>query len=96
MTSEGWGQGCGENCFTLDEDGFTCRQVLDDPEVWRVELAMGDTFLPSVNAFVVRDADETLLVDTGTPDDFNDTRLMRARTRLGNALRGSIKDDGTV
>ncbi len=24
------------------------------------------------------------------------TRLMRARTRLGNALRGSIKDDGTV
>ena len=24
------------------------------------------------------------------------TRLMRARTRLGNTLRGSIKDDGTV
>ena len=83
MTSEGWGQGCGENCFTLDEDGFTCRQVLHDPEVWRVELAMGDTFLPSVNAFVVRDADETLLVDTGTPDDFNDTRLMRALLGLG-------------
>ena len=45
MTSEGWGQGCGENCFTLDGDGFTCHRVLDEPEVWRVELLMHDTFL---------------------------------------------------
>ena len=43
-----WGQGCGENCFTLDGDGFTCSRVLDEPEVWRVELLMHDTFLPSV------------------------------------------------
>ena len=80
---EGWGQGCGENCFTLDEDGFTCHRVLDEPEVWRVELLMHDTFLPSVNVFVVRDGDETLVVDSGTPDDFNDTRLMRALLGLG-------------
>ena len=76
-----WGQGCGENCFTLDGDGFTCSRLLDEPEVWRVELLMHDTFLPSVNAFVVRDGDETLVVDAGTSDDFNDTRLMRATLR---------------
>lgn len=75
---EGWGQGCGDFCFTLDEDGFTCRRVLDAPETWRVELLMHDTFLPSVNAFVVRDGGETLVVDAGTPDPLNDTRLMRA------------------
>lgn len=80
---EDWGQGCGANCFTLDGDGFTCRQVLDSPEVWRVELLMHDTFLPSVNAFVVRDGADTLVVDAGTPDDFNDTRLMRALVGLG-------------
>ena len=28
-----WGQGCGENCFTLDGDGFTCSRVLDEPEI---------------------------------------------------------------
>lgn len=78
-----WGQGCGENCFTLDGDGFICHRVLDAPEVWRVELLMHDTFLPSVNAFVVRDGGETLVVDSGTPDDFNDTRLMRALLGLG-------------
>ena len=80
---DGWGQGCGANCFTLDGDGFTCHQVLDEPEVWRVELLMGDTFLPSVNAFVVRDGADALVVDTGTPDEFNDTRLMRALLGLG-------------
>ncbi|MBM6774898.1 MBL fold metallo-hydrolase [Olsenella profusa] len=80
---EGWGAGCGANCFTLDEDGFTCRQVLDEPEVWRVELLMGDTFLPSVNAFVVVDGGEALVVDAGTPDPLNDTRLMRALLGLG-------------
>lgn len=80
---EDWGQGCGANCFTLDGDGFTCSQVLDEPEVWRVELLMHDTFLPSVNAFVVRDGTETLVVDAGTPDEFNDTRLMRALVGLG-------------
>ena len=78
-----WGQSCGDNCFTLDGDGFTCSRVLDEPEVWRVELLMHDTFLPSVNAFVVRDGDETLVVDAGTSDDFNDTRLMRALLGLG-------------
>lgn len=80
---EGWGCDCGPDCFTLDEDGFTCHRVLDEPEVWRVELLMGDTFLPSVNAFVVLDGREALVVDTGTPDDYNDTRLMRALVRLG-------------
>ena len=80
---EGWGQGCGANCFTLDEDGFTCRRVLDAPEVWRVELLMHDTFLPSVNAFVVLDGGEALVVDAGTPDPLNDTRLMRALLGLG-------------
>ena len=78
-----WGQGCGENCFTLDGDGFTCSRVLDEPEVWRVELLMHDTFLPSVNAFVVRDGGDTLVVDAGTSDDFNDTRLMRGLLGLG-------------
>lgn len=82
MTSEEWGCGCGPDCFTLDEDGFTCRKVLDAPEVWRVELLMHDTFLPSVNAFVVLDRGEALLVDAGTPDELNDTRLMRALVRL--------------
>ncbi len=79
---EEWGCGCGPDCFTLDEDGFTCRRVLDAPEVWRVELLMHDTFLPSVNAFVVLDGGEALVVDAGTPDPFNDTRLMRALVRL--------------
>lgn len=79
----GWGQGCGPNCFTLDEDGFTCRKVLDEPEVWRVELLMHDTFLPSVNAFVLMDGEESLVVDAGTPDPMNDTRLMRALLGLG-------------
>ena len=78
-----WGCGCGPDCFTLDEDGFTCHKVLDEPEVWRVELLMHDTFLPSVNAFVVLDAGEALVVDAGTPDWFNDTRLARALVRLG-------------
>lgn len=82
MTSEDWGCGCGPDCFTLDGDGFTCRRVLDAPEVWRVELLMHDTFLPSVNAFVVLDGGEALVVDAGTPDEFNDTRLMRALVRL--------------
>ena len=82
-SGEGWGQGCGANCFTLDEDGFTCRRVLDAPEVWRVELLMHDTFLPSVNAFVVLDGGEALVVDAGTPDPLNDTRLMRALLGLG-------------
>ena len=83
LPGEDWGQGCGANCFTLDEDGFTCRRVLDEPEVWRVELLMHDTFLPSVNAFVVLDGDEALVVDAGTPDPMNDTRLMRALLGLG-------------
>ncbi len=83
MASGEWGCGCGADCFTLDEDGFTCRKVLDAPEVWRVELLMRDTFLPSVNAFVLRDDGETLVVDAGTSDDFNDTRLMRALIGLG-------------
>ena len=83
MTSEEWGCGCGADCFTLDEDGFTCRKVLDAPEVWRVELLMHDTFLPSVNAFVLRDGADALVVDAGTSDDFNDTRLMRALLGLG-------------
>ena len=86
----GWGQGvsvgvsgapapdAAPTCFTLDEHGFTCSRVLDEPEVWRVELLMYDTFLPSVNAFVLRDGGETLIVDCGTPDPLNDTRLMRA------------------
>lgn len=69
--------------FTLDSDGFACTRVFDEPEVWRVELLMSQTFLPSVNVFVVRDGAETLIVDTGTPDDYNDTRLMRALVRLG-------------
>lgn len=74
----------GDACaFTLDSDGFACTRVFDEPEVWRVELLMSQTFLPSVNVFVVRDGDETLIVDTGTPDDYNDTRLMRALVRLG-------------
>ena len=80
--TEEWGCGCGADCFTLDDDGFTCRKVLDAPEVWRVELLMHDTFLPSVNAFVVLDGGEALVVDAGTPDPFNDTRLMRALVRL--------------
>ena len=78
-----WGCGCGPDCFTLDDDGFTCRKVQDAPEVWRVELLMHDTFLPSVNAFVVLDVGEALVVDAGTPDPFNDTRLMRALVGLG-------------
>ncbi|OUP39780.1 MBL fold metallo-hydrolase [Olsenella sp. An188] len=78
-----WGGGCGPNCFTLDGDGFTCARVLDEPEVWRVELLMHDTFLPSVNAFVVLDGGEALVVDAGTPDPMNDTRLMRALLGLG-------------
>lgn len=69
--------------FTLDSDGFACTRVCDEPEVWRVELLMSQTFLPSVNVFVVRDGEQTLIVDTGTPDDYNDTRLMRALVRLG-------------
>ena len=69
--------------FALDSDGFACTRVFDEPEVWRVELLMSQTFLPSVNVFVVRDGAETLIVDTGTPDDYNDTRLMRALVRLG-------------
>ena len=73
----------GAACFRLDSDGFSCCRVLDAPEVWRVELLMGDTFLPSVNAFVVLDAGEALVVDAGTADDYNDTRLMRALLRLG-------------
>ena len=80
---DGWGCGCGPNCFTLDGDGFTCHRVLDAPEVWRVELLMHDTFLPSVNAFVVLDGGEALVVDAGTPDPMNDTRLMRALLGLG-------------
>lgn len=83
LAGEGWGHGCGANCFTLDEDGFTCRRVLEEPEVWRVELLMHDTFLPSVNAFVVLDGGEALVVDAGTPDPMNDTRLMRALLGLG-------------
>lgn len=69
--------------FTLDSDGFACTRVCDEPEIWRVELLMGQTFLPSVNVFVLRDGDDSLIVDTGTPDDYNDTRLMRALVRLG-------------
>lgn len=76
-------QGSGVETFTLDSDGFTCTRVFDDPEVWRVELLMESTFLPSVNAFVVRDSGQTLIVDCGTPDDYNDTRLMRALLTLG-------------
>ena len=83
LPGDDWGQGCGANCFTLDGDGFTCRRVLDEPEVWRVELLMHDTFLPTVNAFVVLDEGEALVVDSGTPDPLNDTRLMRALLGLG-------------
>ncbi|WP_455136621.1 MBL fold metallo-hydrolase [Thermophilibacter sp.] len=78
-----WGRGRGASCFTLDDDGFTCSRVLDEPEVWRVELLMGDTFLPSVNAFVLLDGGEALVVDSGTSDELNDTRLMRALVGLG-------------
>lgn len=77
------GPGAAPTCFTLDEHGFTCSRVLDEPEVWRVELLMYDTFLPSVNAFVLRDGGETLIVDCGTTDPLNDTRLMRALLHLG-------------
>ena len=77
------GEPAGSVCFRLDADGFSCCRVLDAPEVWRVELLMGDTFLPSVNAFVVLDGGEALVVDTGTPDPYNDTRLMRALLGLG-------------
>lgn len=79
----GWTVDDGPDRFLLDEEGFSCTRVCDAPEVWRVKLLMRETFLPSVNAFVVRDAGETLVVDTGTPDPLNDTRLMRALLRLG-------------
>lgn len=69
--------------FRLDSDGFTCTRVCDEPEIWRVELAMGRTFLPSVNVHVVLDGPHALIVDAGTWDDYNDTRLMRALVRLG-------------
>lgn len=69
--------------FRLDSDGFRCGRVCDEPEIWRVELAMGRTFLPSVNVHVVLDGSDALVVDTGTWDDYNDTRLMRALVRLG-------------
>lgn len=69
--------------FTLDSDGFTCTRVMDEPEIWRINLSMKSTFLGSVNAHVLIDGEEALLVDTGTPEPFNDTRLMRALLRLG-------------
>lgn len=69
--------------FALDSDGFACVRVSDEPEIWRVELLMERTFLPTVNVHVVRDSDDVLIVDTGTSDDYNDTRLMRALVRLG-------------
>ncbi len=72
-----------QDSFTLDSEGFTCEKVFDEPEVWRVCLLMGQTFLPSVNAFVVLDEGDALIVDCGTADDYNDTRLMRALVRLG-------------
>ena len=83
MEDEKSGAGESGRSFSLDSDGFACTRVFDEPEVWRVELLMGQTFLPSVNVFVVRDGTDTLLVDTGTPDELNDTRLMRALVRLG-------------
>lgn len=69
--------------FTLDAAGFACARVMDEPEIWRIELAMESTFLGTVNAHVLIDGNEALVVDTGTPDPFNDTRLMRALLRLG-------------
>lgn len=69
--------------FTLDSAGFACTRVMDEPEIWRVELAMESTFLGTVNAYVLIDGNEALVVDTGTPDPYNDTRLMRALLRLG-------------
>lgn len=75
--------GTAVDSFTLDSDGFACTRVCEEPEVWRIELLMSQTFLSSVNAFVVKDGPEALIVDTGTPDDYNDTRLMRALVRLG-------------
>ena len=68
------------------ETPFLTR-VFKDPEVWRLELPMGETFLPSVNVFVVRDGADTLIVDTATPDAGNDARLLGALRRLGVDLR---------
>ena len=77
--------------FALDSDGFVCVRVSDEPEIWRVELLMERTFLPTVNVHVVRDGDDALIVDTGTSDDYNDTRLMRALVRLGvNPTRATV------
>ena len=36
-----------------------------------------------MNVYVVRDGGDALIVDAGTGDDYNDTRLMRALVRLG-------------
>ena len=77
--------------FALDSDGFACVRVSDEPEIWRVELLMERTFLPTVNVHVVRDGDDALIVDTGASDDYNDTRLMRALVRLGvNPTRATV------
>ncbi len=77
--------------FRLDSDGFSCTRVCAEPEVWRVELAMSRTFLPSVNVHVVLDGGRALIVDAGTWDDYNDTRLMRALVRLGvDPLRATV------
>lgn len=64
--------------------------VFKDPEIWRLELPMGETFLPSVNVFVVRDGADTLIVDTATPDAGNDVRLLGALRRLGVDLRRAV------
>lgn len=69
--------------FTLDSAGFACTRVFDEPQIWRIELVMESTFLGSVNAHVLIDGEDALVVDTGTPDTYNDTRLMRALLRLG-------------
>ena len=49
--------------FALDSDGFVCVRVSDEPEIWRVELLMERTFLPTVNVHVVRDGDDALIVE---------------------------------
>lgn len=59
------------------------KRIHTDPDIYMVEIPFKNLNTESTNCFIVRDGDDTLVVDTGAPTDFGADMLLRAIEESG-------------
>ncbi|MDO4443052.1 MAG: MBL fold metallo-hydrolase [Slackia sp.] len=72
-----------ENGCELMRSGNRWRQIHCDPNVYMVQVPFTNVSTSETNVFVVEDAGEALLVDTGAPTDAGAAVLRRALEEIG-------------